>query len=124
MLIKSDSQTLRKTGKDFFKNKGFLDKFYKLYSNSAIAKLSQDTLKDKELKNRDTFEYKRMVKSMRKINAIRPDITSLYVFLLEQTAMKNRSMNRDFYKIIEHTSYKTIPDNDRRKVGDRSQIDK
>jgi len=115
MLIKSNFEIIRKIGKNF---DVFMKKFYKIYSDSSIAKLSQDTLKDKELKNKDTHEYRRVLKNLKNVNVIRPEITALYVFLIENTSMKSMSIRREFYKILEHTSYKTIPDDERRKVGD------
>lgn len=119
MLSQSEVPTLKKMSEKFDSVGGFLSKFYKTYSNSSIAKLSQDTLKDKELKKKDTFEYRRLARDMRKINCIRPEITMLYVFCIENTPIRNMSIPREYYKIIEHVSYKNISDNlNKRKVGE------
>lgn len=117
MLDNSKIESLKKISEKLNLPGGFLNKFYKVYSKSSIAKLSQDTLKDKELKNKDTFEYKRLMKDMRKINCIRPHITQLYVFLIENSAIKNLTIPPEYFKIIEHSNYKNISDS-KRKVGE------
>lgn len=118
MLELEDSKRLKKIAEDWTKPKGFLKKFRKLLSNSSIAKLSQDTLKDKKLKDKDTFEYKRLVRDMKKINAIRPNITALYVFLINKSAIKNMSIPREYFKVMEHSMYKVVPEGNKRRVGD------
>jgi hypothetical protein len=118
-LIKlEESKILKNIADNWYKANGFRKKFNKLLSNSSISKLSQDTLKDKDLKQKDTFEYKRLVKDMKKINCIRPEITNLYIFLINKSSIKNMSIPREYFKVLEHTTYKLIPEDKKRRVGD------
>ena len=117
-LLEKESGSLKKIADNWNKNNGFLKKFYKVFFNSSIGKLAQDTLKDKKLKEKDTFEYRRLVKGMKKINCIRPEISALYVFLINNSVIKNMSIPREYFKVLEHSTYKLVPEDKKRKVGD------
>lgn len=120
LLENENSKVLKNIASNWNSPKGFLRKFNKVFSSSSIAKLSQDTLKDKKLKDKNTFEYKRFVKDLKRINAIRPDITAMYVFLIENSGIKNMTIPREYFKVMEHTSYKVVPEDRKRRVGDMS----
>lgn len=118
LLSNSDSEVLKNIGLNWNKSSGFYRKFNRLLSSTSIAKLSQDAIKDKKLKEKDTFEYHRFVKDMKKINVIRPEITTLYVFLVDNSMIKNMTIPREYYKVLEHTNYKVVPEDKKRRVGE------
>lgn len=118
LLNEEDSKILRNIATNWDKPNGFLRKFRKILSQSSLSKLSQDTLKDKKLKESNTFEYKRFISDIKKVNCIRPEITAIYVFLINNSAIKNMTIPREYYKVMEHTNYKVVPEDRKKRVGD------
>ncbi len=113
MLLQCNDKILKKIGEKW---ESFILYFDKILTTSSIAKLSQDLIKDKEFKKNE--EYDKMVSDLKKMGVIRPQIIALYVFFIENSAIKNMTIPREYYKIIEHSGYKVILDANKRKVGD------
>ena len=93
--------------------KNSLKKFDKLIEQTKSA---YDLLEDKSLKKKDKPDYFKLISKAKKISIIKPDIYSLFVFLVNCTSLQRMTIPQEYYKILEHRGNKPVQGFDKKRV--------
>jgi len=119
-LLKNDksnnSSVNNKIGNDWHKSIGIkksLSKFDKLVEQTKSA---YDLLEDKSLKKKEKPDYKNFTNKSKNITAIKPNLYSLFVFLITCTSLNRMSIPQEYYKILEHRGNKPMLGMDKKRV--------
>jgi len=119
-LLKKDDGTNSKRNNEIAKNwnkpngiKKTLKKFDKLIEQTKSV---YDLIEDKSLKKKEKSDYSKLTSKAKKISVIKPDIYSLFVFLVNCTSLNRMTIPQEYYKILEHRGNKPIQGFDKKRV--------
>jgi len=122
MIDKSNnSEVNKKIGENWNKQKGIKNSLKKLDKIIEQTKSAYDLLEDKSLKKKEKADYSRLVNKANKISLIKPEIYSLFVFLVNCTSLQRMTIPQDYFKILEHRGNKPVQGFDKRRVGDTNK---
>jgi len=114
-MLKEDSSEINKNlGENWIKVKLDLKKFDKIVEKT---KASYDLLEDKTMDKKD-LKYKDFSEKARKIPLIKQDIYTLFVFLINNTSISQKSIPPEMFKLLDFPRSRAIGELDKRRVGD------
>jgi len=91
------------------------------------TKTAYDLLENQEIdkKQKDrTLKYQLFSQKAKKIPVIKPDVYSLFIFLVNNTSIKRMTIPQEYFKILEHKGYRSMDEFDKRRVGDANRQQK
>lgn len=81
------------------------------------TKASYDILEDKTLNKIKDLKYEDFINKAKKIPAIKPDLYSLFVFLINCSSIQRMTIKPEWYKILEHRGNRSIGELEKKRVG-------
>lgn len=119
--ISSNSKVNKQIGENWFKSNGMKKKLIELDRIIEQTKCAYDLLEDKTLKDTKKPSYKNFIKKCKKVPMIKPELYSLFVFLVNSSSIKRMSINPEYFKVLESRQFKMAGEFDKKRVGDQSK---
>jgi len=127
-LLKEDSSKLNQTiGKNWYKKNGMKEKLRVLDEIIEKTKNAYDLIQDKEIlenishkktkKHKEEIKMKIFKKRFKYLPLIKPELYSLFIFLMNSTSIKYWTIRQDLFKILEN-KYKKIGQFSKERIGD------
>lgn len=115
-LQNSKSESLQRIGNEWNEPKGMKRKLRTLGRIVEETKESYDFLRQKDFSEK-TEKYKNFVDRAEQLSIIRPELFSLFYFMIEKTPLAQMSIPREYHKMLEQKGRKNITDLEKNRLG-------
>ncbi len=122
LLLKdaSENKTLNnRIGKDWFIPSGMKRKLVKFDKLVDETKRAYDILDTNDLKKKDTPDYKTFLDNAENISMIKPDLYSLFVFVISCSSIQKMNIRSEDFKVMQQKGYRATGELNKRKVGNK-----
>lgn len=122
LLSKDESENRNinnRIGEDWFKSNGMKRKLLKFDKKIDETKRTYDILDTNDLKKKDTPNFKNFLENAGNISPIKPDLYSLFVFIISCSSIQKMSIRTEDFKVMQQKGYRSAGELNKRKVGDR-----
>jgi hypothetical protein len=120
-MLKKGNSAEKLLGENWNKANGVKKQLIKLDKIIEKTKNAYDLLEDKTMKKNEK-DYKIFADRCKKVSLIKPELFTLFVFLINNTTLKNGNIPSDYYKILEHKGFRAVGELDRRRVGEPTEL--